>query len=279
MKTVYLNGEYISLDAARISVCDRGFLLGEGVFETIRAYNGSPFAIDAHLDRLFDGFDVLGFAPPEDREELASATKKILNDNHLIDAYIRITISRGVEDHLRPTTVIFARPFVPYPENLYGEGAAVAFAEFSKNPDSPLGRIKSLSRLEYVLAKNRARSGGFVEAIFLSPGGNVLEGSVSNVFAIFNGRVVTPPLSENILAGVTRSAVLGLCASAGLNCAEERMGSRQLLEADEVFITNSLMEIMPVSKIGAEQIGDGRPGSITRKLRALFDELTKDTGK
>ena len=283
MGIVYVNGIYSPEEEAKISVTDRGFMLGDGLFETIRAYNGTPFRLSAHLDRLFEGLELIYITPRESKDDLASATMRLLKENSLSDAYIRMTITRGpdysgldIATKPLPTTVIATRKLHPYPDKLYGMGARVEFATFRANPTSPLGRIKSLNFLENIIARKQAKVNGCIDAIFLSPDENIVEGSVSNVFMVKDGILITPSIFENILPGITRAVVLELAASQNIKCEERPVPADDFLGADEIFLTNTLMEVMPVVKVNKTKIGDGRPGKITSALALAYKDLTQN---
>jgi branched-chain amino acid aminotransferase len=287
-RTVYLNGEFLPRDAARISPFDRGFLYGDGLFETVRAYAGRPFRLDAHLDRLAASAEALTIPAP-DRAKLTGVVDELIRRNNLADAVVRIALSRGEHaGRLWPTApaettlLVEARPLRPYPTELYERGADCLVASVPHDAASGLRRHKTANYLPSILAKREAVEREADEAILLDPAGDVAEGATSNVFCVRHGRLMTPPLDLNILPGVTRATVIGLARDAGLNVAEARFGLPALATADEVFLTNSLMELLPVRRIF---FCDGRscieaedhtlapcPGPVTRRLAERYRE-------
>jgi len=197
---IYLNGDFVSREEAKISVFDRGFLYGDGLFETMRAYSGRVFMLDEHLSRLFNSLDKLRIPLKKDKEDLKSAIDRLIKLNRLSDAYIRLTVSRGphrgtltFNDSYDPTVVIMAKEISPYPPEYYTQGVKVIISDIRQNSFSPLSQHKSLSYLNNILAKEEARIKGAFEAILLNSEGGVAEGATSNVFTVKSERIFTPP--------------------------------------------------------------------------------------
>ncbi len=275
----YLNNKLISLDDAKISVFDHGFLYGNGLFETMRAYrNYHVFRMRQHLDRLFHSAEIIGLQIKHSTEMIEDAIVETLAANNLAEAgYVRLTISQGVglagpdpSTCEEPTLLIVVKPFVPYPENLYHTGAHVIVSRMRRNAQSPVPRLKSLNFLENILARAEARDVGAQESIFLDTNGYVAEGSMSNLFFVRSGVLHTPSLECPILPGITRAVVLEIAAENGIPTREGQWILEQLSAADEAFLTNSLMEVMPLTQIDTVQIGKGAPGPITLKLMSLY---------
>ncbi len=277
---IFLNDTFVSEDQARISVFDHGFLYGDGVYETLRAYHGEFFLLERHLERLRQSCQLIGMDLPMPEKQLPALLEETLRRNELADAGVRITISRGKGDlgldpsHCpRPTLVIMAQPFRPYPPSLKKDGVRLEVVEIRRNPISAQSpRIKSLSFLNNILAKQEALRMGGVDAIMLNIEGYVSECPTSNVFFVKDGEIKTPSVECGILEGVTREVVMMLGKEQGMTLHEGRYRAQELLEADECFITNTGMEIMPVSRIGDKRIGKECPGPLTAKLSQLFQE-------
>ena len=277
---VYLNGDFVLREEAKISVFDRGFLYGDGLFETMRAYSGRVFMLDGHLSRLFDSLDKLRIPLKKDKEELKSAITRLIEINRLSDAYIRLTVSRGehmgtltFNDRYDPTIVIMAKKLSPYPPGYYTQGVKVIISDIRQNSFSPLSRHKSLSYFNHILAKEEARTKGAFEAILLNSEGEVAEGATSNVFTVKSDKVFTPPMSSHILPGVTREAVLGIIAKLRFQVEEKKIWAGDLFNSGEVFLTNSIMEVIPVVEVDGERIGDGNPGSVCKRIAEVYRGL------
>ncbi len=251
----YLDGKFVPLSQARISPLNRGFLLGDGIFETLRSYCGEPFLLDRHARRLRASARVLNIAGSPRLPKLRKVVKELLERSGLQDAYIRITLSRGAGGELglaettSPTLFIFVRPLTPYPPEWYGKGIEVVVSKVGRSADSPVWRLKVLSYLESLWAREEARKRGAQEALFLNTNGHVAEGATTNIFFVQEGQVLTPTLQANILPGVTREVVLEICRDEGIPCQEGLFTLEDLERADEVFVTNSLMGVMPVGKL------------------------------
>lgn len=274
--------EWVSIDGAlspaaeaRISVLDDGFTLGDGVYETLRTYGGRPFHLDLHLQRLRRSADRVGIRVHPSDSELATRVDALLARAGHDESYLRLIVTRGVgsityrfDDLPPPTVVVFARAFDGFPESHHDPGIPVAIVSVRRNPKSAADpAIKSCSLLNSVLAAREAHGRGALEAILLNVRGEVAEGHASNVFAVRGGSVVTPPLDAGILAGITREIVLRLANERGIDAREEPLLPDALRTADEVFVTSSVREVMPVSRIDGRPVGAGRPGPVTVALR------------
>jgi D-alanine transaminase len=274
---VFLNGDYIPHGEARISVDDRGFLFADGVYEVARVYEGRPFLLGEHLTRMADGLGELGIRLPE-LPELAGIAERLLDENGLRsgDAMIYAQVTRGAAPRahrfpapdVSPTVYVLAKPFTPHPPAVYEEGAAAITV-----PDTRWSRcdIKSVSLLPNVLANEQAHAAGAFEALFVRDG-IVLEGSHSNLMAVFGDTVVTYPATNYILAGITRRAVLRLAADLGIPTREAPIPLERLHDAQEVFLTGTTTEVMPITRIDGRAIAGGRPGTVARRLQAAYRE-------
>jgi branched-chain amino acid aminotransferase len=275
---VYLNDRFVDQKEAVVSVFDHGFLYGDGVYETLRSYGGRFFMLQAHLARLQRSASLIGLELPIPLDEWPPLLRETLARNELRDAHLRITVSRG-EGELgldpalcrQPTLVIMARPLVRYPDRLYEEGVGLAIATVRRNLITALSpRIKSLNFLNNILAKQEAAKAGAFDALMLNAEGLLTESTTSNFFFVREGRIYTPSIDCGILDGITREVVLTLAKEAGIQTEEGRYPAETLARAEEAFLTNTSMEIMPVCSIDRQPVGSGRPGSWTLKLRDLF---------
>jgi branched-chain amino acid aminotransferase len=279
---VFINGSLIPQDEAKVSVLDRGFMYGDGVFETLRAYSGKIFHLDDHIIRLFRSASSIYLKPPFTEDYIKEALYKTLRGNNLNDASLRLTITRGqsnpgldIEGCSDPTITIIAREFSGYTEDLYRRGISAAIVNTRRIPPSALNpEIKSLNFLNNIMARVEARRVDASEAIMLSTEGYVAEGTVSNIFIVKDGIVKTPPLSVGILNGVTRSLVIGIAQKNNIPITEQQFQAEELYSADECFVTSTLYEVMPVTSINNKPVGNGHPGELTQTMLRLFLELT-----
>ena len=280
---VYVNGEFTERDKAKISVFDRGFLYGDGLFETMRAYSGQVYMLEDHLRRLFTSADELEINLERDYDTLRSSIEKLLRLNSLGDAYIRLTISRGIHSGIltfsgdyKPTVVITAKKLHPYSEEYYADGVKLVIGSIRQNFFSPLSRHKSLSYLVNILAKEEARKKGALDSILLNTEGDVAECATSNIFIVHSGKILTPCLSSLILSGVTRKAILNMAPRLGFATEQKKIRQRDLFMSDEVFLTNSIMEVMPVVQVNDEKIGTGRPGPVFSRVAEVYKNSVKN---
>lgn len=286
-RAIWINGRLCRGPEATLSLFDRGARDGEGLFETLRIYGGQPFAWAHHMERLVLSAAVLGFPVPASPVLLRAALDEVLAAERLEDAVARITVTRGVAGG-RPTRTGAWVEAEPLASRLWrGTRSGAATAIVSRRPFQPgaLGAHKTTSRLAYHLAREEARVAHADEALLVSPGAegtpgrdqvlaHVLEGAVSNVFAVRAGEVLTPPLSAGILPGITRRTVLALCASLGIAALEAPLTVADLHAADEVFLTNSVQEVVPVAAL------EGRPiarGTVADRLLAAYREHVAGT--
>jgi branched-chain amino acid aminotransferase len=283
---VYLNGKFVDAAQARLSVFDHGVLYGDGVFEGIRSYNGRIFKLQEHVDRLFESAHTIMLAIPHTKARLIEAVKRSVRINKLTDAYIRLVVTRGEGDLgldprkcRRPTVFIIADKIQLYPKALYERGLALITVATQRNvPEALNPQIKSLNYLNNILAKIEAINAGFEEAIMLSPSGYVTECTGENLFVVKGRRLLTPPPYVGVLRGITRQTVMELGRGFKLDVREELLTRHDLFNADEVFLTGTAAEIVPVSKIDGRMIGNGKPGPLTKQLQAKFRQLTRTQG-
>jgi branched-subunit amino acid aminotransferase/4-amino-4-deoxychorismate lyase len=263
---VWIDGRICRGAEAHLSVFDRGARDGEGLFETLRVYRGRAFLWERHLERLVLSAAELGFPVPPSPAVLSRARDELLQVERLKDAVLRITVTRGVPGR-RPTRAGCWIEAEPVSARLWRGVARGAVAIVSRNHFEPgrLGRYKTTSRLAYHLAREEARAAGAEEAILVNREGQVLEGVVSNVFVVFEGEIVTPPLDAGILPGITRGWVLRACHEAGLDAAERPVARDEMDRAREVFLTNSVQEIVPLAVLAGRAIPDQRTGEFLRE--------------
>jgi len=284
---ISINGAIVEGTNDCVSTSDRGFLYGDGLFETIRAYQKKPFRLKDHINRLEHSAQFLDIPFGYSCLQIRQIIEQLLTINNLSDAYIRLTLSRGrgangfiPANYCSPTFVVHTKPFTPYPVSLYESGVTLIISGTYKSTSCPLSRHKTLNFLENYLVKKEAFKAGAHDALILNTDNVVTECTVSNFFIVKNNTVFTPPTEANILPGITRKVVLELCKENNIPVQEEAFGTEKVFAAaDEVFITNSLMEIMPVSKIGSQRIGDSASYGITRFLSDKYKELVVKSSK
>ncbi|MBU1259641.1 MAG: aminotransferase class IV [Planctomycetes bacterium] len=284
MNKVFLNNEIVESSAASISGADGGFLYGAGLFETMRASNGVVFALDDHLDRLFTSAEKLkinlrGDLPSQSygkagKKFVADAVYETLNANSLKEARIRLTATSGTinAEQPEPTLLVTAVSFEPYPKEYYDKGITVVLNSYRQNPADVLAGHKTTSYFSRIFALGLAHQKLAAEALWFTIDGRLAEGCVSNVFIVKDSTLLTPSLKTGILPGIARKTVLNLAAENSMKHEEKDLGIDDLLGAGEVFITNVIMQVMPVIKIEAHDIGSAKPGQITKKIAALYTE-------
>lgn len=279
MTKVFLCTKFVPVKNAKISITDRGFLYGDGVFETMRCYAGTVYMLDRHLDRLYGALAALKIKAPCSKKKLSSLIYRSLAVNKLTSAYIRVAVTRGEgrlgithKDALAPSLVIVAKDFEGYPAWMHTTGISAKVVGITQNEYSPLSRIKSANFLSYILARQEAQDAGFDEAILLNTRGQVAEAATSNIFLVKDGALVTPSLISGILPGITRGAVIEIAKRLKIRVVERPVKPAELLRADEIFLTNSLAELIPVIRIGRTRIGSGRPGPLTRLLHLSYQK-------
>lgn len=284
--TFFLNDEFVFEDDLFISPLDRGFQFGDGVFETIKAVNSVPFRLPQHYERMISTAKFLDIIEVLSLEKVANIISELIKRNDLINAQIRLTISSGKEGSSSPTFLVSAKPFKPYPEKLYQDGAIIINSKYRKCELTPAARIKTTSYEENLILRREAKSLDCLESVVCNHDNFICEGSFSNVFAIIDGKVVTPDDDLPILPGVTRQTVIEICKENAIEVMEDRFFLEDFLSAEEVFLSSTLMDIMPVIKVltypehdrtsgsalKINVIGTGKPGPITTKLMKLFEQ-------
>jgi len=281
---VYLNGILMPRNQASISILDYGFLYGFGLFETMRSYGGRVFRLDKHLSRLARSAEILGL--PIGVANLKEAVMATIQANQLSEARIRITISIGEGGMTpdpstcqKPTVLILAGHYQPYAKQVYQTGFRAVVSSIRRNSQSPLSRLKSANYLENILARQEARKAGVDEALCLNEKGLLAEASMSNIFLVTNGTLKTPGQGSGILPGITREVVLELASQLGINTLEHDIRLEELFHAQEAFLTNSLIEVMPLTEVDGKPIGSGRPGPLTKRLMVAYRKLVMGSGR
>ena len=285
VQKVFLNNEIIDSSQASISCANAGFLYGAGLFETMRASNGVVFALDAHLDRLFTSAEKLklnlrGDQPSQSygkagKKFFADAVYETLNANELKEARIRLTATSGAmnAENPEPTLLITAVNFEPYPKEYYDKGIMVILNSFRQNPADVLAGHKTTSYFSRIFALGMAHQKRAAESLWFTIDGRLAEGCVSNVFIVKDSVVYTPSLKTGILPGIARKTVLALAGKNSIKAEEKELTIDELLGADEVFITNVIMQVMPVIRVEAHDVSKAKPGAITKKMAVLYTEF------
>ncbi|MFO7173828.1 MAG: branched-chain-amino-acid transaminase [Bacillota bacterium] len=283
---VYIDGRFYPKEEAKVSVFDHGFLYGDGVFEGIRAYNGRVWKLEEHIDRLYDSAKSIWLEIPMSKAEMQQVVVETCARNGLRDAYIRLVVSRGAGDLgldprkcPRPTVVCIADRIALYPDEVYEAGMKVVTSPVRRSPPAAHSfQVKSLNYLNSIYAKILAVQLGYPEVVMLSSEGYVVEGTGDNIFIVKKGRVITPPTYLGILPGITRAVVMEIAREHGYPVAEEIFTLHDLYTADEVFLTGTAAEIVPVVEVDGRRIGDGTPGPVTWQIIRRFRERVQTEG-
>jgi branched-chain amino acid aminotransferase len=288
---VNLDGALVPPAEALVSVFDRGFLYGDSVYEVVRTYGGRPFELEAHLARLVRSAQRIGLAPRWDARRTAAEIDRTLEASagedlpdpeaapwNVGERYVRVIMTRGSGElaldpalAVDPRAIVIVTPLRGPPARAYREGVKLAVAGVRHAPPGATDpTAKTGARVDYVLAVRDARAAGAHEALLLDERGFVTEGASSNVFAVRGGRLETPPLAAGILEGVTRGVVVGLARAMGIGVEEASLRTADLQASEEVFITSTVREILPVARLGDHTVGSGRPGPVTARLHEAF---------
>ncbi|WP_026963207.1 branched-chain-amino-acid transaminase [Alicyclobacillus pomorum] len=283
---IFMNGDYVRREDAKVSVFDHGFLYGDGIFEGIRSYDCNVFRLEEHVERLFESAKAILLELPYSPTEVEDMVVKTLQKNELSSAYIRLVVSRG-EGNLgldpfacrNPQVIVIAEQLAMFPQEMYDAGTSLVTVATRRNrPDALNPKIKSLNYLNNILIRIEAHQAGVSEALTLNTEGYVTEGSGDNVFVVKRGVLYTPPCYLGALDGITRRAVMEVAENMGYVVKEEPFTLHDVYTADEVFLSGTAVEIMPVVRVDSRQIGDGRPGPHTHRLLEGFRKLTRQDG-
>ena len=275
---VYINGLFWTIDKANISVLDRGFTYGDGLFETMRVYSGKIFRLEHHLDRLFQSARSIFIELPITKNEIQSAIYAAIKLNGLSDSIVRLTVTRGelgsgvnVDYSSPPTIVILVKPVKAISKKTYKEGIGIKLYKKSAIRTQGISnKIKSCNYLSNIILRENALKENFFEAVLLDHNHNVTEGTISNIFIIKNNQLKTPILNEFVLSGIIRQAILDLCLENNIPFKEDRITERELYEADELFLTNSGIEVLPVRNINHHKLKNRGTRPMTKHIHMLL---------
>jgi branched-chain amino acid aminotransferase len=277
---IFLNDKLINIEEAGISAGDSGFLYGAGLFETMRAYNGIVFRLDDHLDRLLTSAKALFIEHSFNKQYLSESVSKVLEANSLMDARIRLTLTAGgfspSPAKPNPTLLITAVKLQPYPIEYYKKGVLVVLCPTRQNTSDPACGHKTTSYLSRMLALKQAHEKGAAEALWFTIDGQLAEGCVSNVFLVKDSKLFTPRTNTPVLPGIARKTVCELAKQYKIELFENDLTIDDLLGANEAFITNVIMQVMPVIGIEKHNVGESKPGTITKKIQEYYDEFVKN---
>ena len=285
-KMVYLNGKLVKQEDAKISVFDHGVLYGDGVFEGIRAYNKRIFKLDEHMDRIYDSAKIIMLEIPLTKDQFKKAIIEVCKANGIVDGYIRPVVTRGSGSlglapwHCsNPGVFIIADSIKLYPDEYYENGLPMATVPTRRNLSEALSPMaKSLNYLNNIMAKIECRNAGVEEAIMMNQEGFVAECTGDNIFIFKKGVLLTPPIYAGALAGITRDTVMTLAKKIGYSVMETNLTRADLYLADEMFLTGTAAEVVPVISLDARIIGDGKPGEKTKKLITEFKAYANSNG-
>ncbi len=272
-EVVFLNGKFLSPDKAKVSVLEPGFLYGWGIFETMRFYGGGVIYLDTHLKRLKASAKLIGLGVPYSEGKLKKIIGEAVKRCTAGEIYIRLTLFKSLKG---AGILLIARKYQPYPPRKYKKGFSAGVCPFRQNEKSFLAQIKTTSYILYKLAYSWAKREGFDEAVVLNSLGHIAEGSRANIFFAKRGKIFTPALECGCLSGVTRQAVFELAKGAGFKVHAGKFRPADLYAADEAFMTNSLIGVMPLVSVGNRLIGAGKPGKITLGLMEKYNALSRD---
>ncbi len=280
---IYMNGKLVPKEQAVVSVFDHGLLYGDGVFEGIRVYGGKVFLLDQHIKRLYEGARAIRLKIPVSDQEMTLAVEETVAANDIQDGYVRLVITRGagslgldIQRTSNPQVIIIADTISLYPAELYEQGLKLITASTIRNhPQALSPQVKSLNYLNNILAKIEGTDADCLEALMMNHKGEVAECTGDNIFIVKNGILKTPSTDAGILEGITRNAVMMLAKQAGLEVKEVTLTRNDIYVADECFLTGSAAEVIAAVSLDGRQIGDGKPGPITKDLKKRFEKLTR----
>jgi branched-chain amino acid aminotransferase len=274
---ININGRFVDEKDAKISVFDRSFLYGDAAFETMRGYAGVVFRLDAHIARMLSALEALKIKHAYTAKYLSGAVYRTLRANSLKNAYVRLVVTRGegrfgigYKDEFRPNLVIVAKEFEGYPEWM-SRGISARITGVV-NEYSPLSRLKTANYLGLILARSDAKGRGYDEAVLTNTRDEVTEAATSNIFLVKGRLLVTPAVSCGALPGVTRAVIIETAKKLRIRAAERAVPRRELLAADEIFLTNSLAEVLPVTRVDSKKIGSGSVGPVTKLLHVSYQK-------
>lgn len=280
---VFMDGKLVAEEDAKVSVFDHGLLYGDGVFEGIRVYGGRCFRLGEHVSRLFESAQAIWLKIPMTEPQMADCINQTVKANKIKDGYVRALVTRGAgalgldpKKTSHPQVIVIAATIQLYPPEMYEKGLSIVTASTIRNHPGALNpRIKSMNYLNNILAKIEGGLAGCVEALMLNHNGEVAECTGDNIFIVKNGQVATPSKDAGILEGVTRNAVIEICQKMKILCEEKTMTRHDVYTADEVFLTGTAAEMIPVVQVDGRPIGSGKVGPVYKKLLGAFHKLTQ----
>ncbi len=283
--SVYLNGLFTPLANAKVSILDRGFCYGDGLFETMRAYNGKIFRLDQHIDRLFKSLPLIFLEIPMTEKEVKDAVLETFNRNNYKNAIIRLTLTRGVntfgfqiDPDTPPTLVVHARPHKPLPKAIYQNGVQITLISMKASHFPGMKQsLKTCNFLSNILIREISARKGSVEGVIVDPELGVTEGATSNLFIVKQGVLKTPAVNNSVLEGITRRVVIDIARNHKIPVAESFLSAEDVLTADEVFITSSGIDILPVTQVDDTPIANQKTGSLTCFLQKEFFKFIEET--
>lgn len=283
---IYIDGQLLDQQDAKISVFDHGLLYGDGVFEGIRFYEGRVFQCDEHITRLFDSAKAIALDIQLTKAQVTEAMMETIRANELRDGYIRLVVTRGIgslglSPYLceKPSVIVIASKIQLYPKEKYEQGLNLVTCSTRRpTPASLSPAVKSLNYLSNVMAKIEALNAGGEEGLMLNEQGFLAECTGDNIFLIRNGKISTPPVTAGALDGITRGVIFRIAAQLGVELVEENLTRYEVYTADEIFLTGTAAEVVPVAVCDRREIGDGKPGPVTLRFMDEFRKLTKNTG-
>ncbi len=281
MKDVYLNGQFLPADQAQVSVFDRGFLLGDGVYEVIPVYAGRCFELEAHLNRLQYSLDGVRMKNPMTSQQWQTMIEELVSRNGGGDQSLYLQVTRGVapRDHIFPTGVeptafAMSNPLQMVPEKYKQNGIkAITLADIRWANCN----IKAITLLPNSLLKQQAQEAGAQEALLIRDG-YLTEGAASNAYVVLNGTIYTSPKDEKVLPGITRDVVVKLALENGIPLLEQAVTEQQLRQADEIWMSSSTKEVLPITELDNKPVGDGKPGPVWKQIDSLYQQYKKSKG-
>jgi branched-chain amino acid aminotransferase len=280
---VFLNNKLIDIEKAHISATDSGFLYGAGLFETMRSFNGVVFALEDHMERLFSSAVALSINNPYDKKYLTDSIYAVLKANKLTDARLRLTLTNGpmaeTEEQRKATLLITATKLQPYPAEYYKKGVMVILSPSRQNTFEPTCGHKTTSYFSRMITLNSAHQKRAAEALWFTTENLLAEGSISNVFLVKDSVIYTPAIETPVLAGIARKSVCQIAETNSIKLVEKDLNINDLLGADEIFLTNVIMQIMPITRVEKYSVGDSQVGTITKRLQKSFEEFVKSQCK
>jgi branched-chain amino acid aminotransferase len=272
---VFLNGKFLTLSGAHISPYDRGFLLGDGLFETLRVKEGKVLFLEAHLERLRKAANLLKMVCPLSRQRARTIIENLIEKNRIAEGRLRITLTRGTSrlpgtPRCDSATLLITLEHYSEPSAEYRRGCKIVISKFRVFSEDVLSCVKSTNRLRHLLAKEEAERSGAFEVLFLNEKNQIAECTTSNIFLARGGKLLTPPRDAGILEGTVRNLIMRLARKNGITVKESQLTVETLFHADELFLTNSLFGILPVCRVGVKRIGAKTPGPVTRTVSGLY---------